>query len=134
MNRIYLENMKHGKRTFYVNGIGEKVWYDNFYGSNCSEIIRIKCDSLLDLSFSKIGSVGNCWFDRSNWEFEIENDSYFVFSMNTYCVIWDKINECYIKVIKFRFRKSGIISDTKFTDDDIKRIIKNRTKRGMRVK
>lgn len=129
---IYLENMKRGKKTYYVNGMDVKVWYDNFYGSNAHETIKIKTTSLMSECFDFVGCVGNCWFNKKNWGFEIENERYFAFSCGTYVAIWDKIKKEYIKLCGWG-TKSKFHNRQKFSEDDIKRFIKTRKKRGQRV-
>lgn len=129
---IYLENMRRGKKTYYVNGMDVKVWYDNFYGDNTHDFIKIKETSLMSECFDFIGCCGNCWFNRKNWGFEIDNERYFAFSHGTYVVIWDKAEKEYIKLCGWG-AKSKFHHRRKFNEEDIKRFIKTRKKRGQRI-
>lgn len=128
---IYLENIRRGKRTFYVNGVEEKVWYDNFEGSNTNEKVKIKCGSLMSETLTKIGDKGNCTFNTFNWAFEIDSNDYFAFSHGTYAVVWSKHALTYSKVLKDTGK--SYFKPKQFTPDDIKRIIKIRKKRGQRI-
>lgn len=125
---IYMPKIKFGTRSFYVNGIDEKVWYDNFYSEDCSRKIKIKCGSLLSMAVDKIGGSGksNCKFNEKNWSFELENDNYFAFSANAYFVVYDKINQTYQK-----YYKNPYIRNANY---DFSSIVKDRIKKGLKVK
>ena len=130
-NIIFLEKAKRGKRTYYINGMNEKVWYDNYEGLNTNETFKIKSESILCETFMQIGSVGNIWFNTLNWGFEMENNRFYAFSHGSYAVIWDKYKKEYIKVSRYgkrsKFHKNSI-----FTEMDIIRFCKVRLKRGQR--
>jgi len=132
---VYLPEMQRGRTTKRIvdNDFKEFILYNNFHSKHTKDTIRIKCGSLLVETFELIGEKGNCWFNKSNWGFEIENDRYFAFSHGNYSVVWDKVDMVYKKHIKSSSRASVMSSKIRLSEDDIKRIIKMRVKRGQRV-
>jgi hypothetical protein len=134
--KVYLQNIRKVKRDMREDKMGNEIWYDNFSGDNTSDIVKIKLGSLLSLAFDFIGGYGNCWFDYSNWSFDIENGNYFGFSCGNYAAIYDKRKGCYHKITKNKTYSldSNFMIIKHFTEKDIKRIIKTREKRGQRFK
>ncbi len=130
---VYLENMYRGKNTWRINGVGVKIWYNNFFGVNTKEFISIRSGSLMNKCFDFIGGHCDCWYNKSNNSFEMENDSSFAFSYGTYVVVWDKLSFSYKKLCRPNV-KSSFYNRSVFSDADIVRFTKMRNKRGVRVK